>query len=294
MNPSRIRALPGLFLALLLAWLLAACTPAQLVVRSSQPLLEGGITAMNRETDLALARAAMPANLKMLEGMLVKDPHNHTLRLYAAEGFYGYSYGFVEPADPRRAATLYRRCYDHARLALQQDGLALDPAGAAPQALQQAVAKLGKPAVPALFWTASCLGKWIDLNRDKVAGIAGLGNAATLMQRVVELDDTFYHAGPDLFFGAYYGGRPPLLGGDYARSGQYFRRAAEITGNRLLLVDLFKAQYLYRQQLDRTGFQRALQHVLDTPADRYPELALINAIARVRARQLLQHEDEWF
>lgn len=294
MNLSRIRRLPGLPLVLLLPWLLAACTPAQLVVRGSQPLLAGGITAMNRETDLALARAAMPANLKMLEGMLVKDPHNHTLRLYAAEGFYGYSFGFVEPEDPQRAAALYRRCYDHARQALQQDGLALDPAGAAPQALRQAVAKLGKPAVPALFWTASCLGKWIDLNRDKVAGIAGLGNAATLMQRVLELDDTFYHAGPDLFFGVYYGGRPPLLGGDYARSAQYFQRAQEVNHHRLLLVDLLRAQYLYRQQLDRAAFHRALQHVLDTPAGRYPELALINGIARAHARQLLQYENEWF
>jgi hypothetical protein len=293
-KPTRTRTLTRLSIALWLLWLLAACTPAQLVVRGSQPLLEGGITAMNRETDLALARQAMPANLKMLEGMLVKDPHNHTLRLYAAEGFYGYSYGFVEPEDPARAATLYRRCYDHARQVLQQDGLAIDPAGAAPQALQQAVARLGKPAVPALFWTASCLGKWIDLNRDKVAGIAQLANAAALMQRVLELDETFYHAGADLFFGVYYGGRPPLLGGDFARAGQYFRRADEINDHRLLLVDLLKAQYLYRQQLDRTGFHHALQHVLDTPGGRYPELALINTIARARARALLQHETEWF
>jgi hypothetical protein len=286
-------------LTLLAAWLLPAlllggCSMAQLMVRGSQPVLEGGIRAMNRESDLQLARDAMPANLKLMEGMLVEDPHNHALRLHAAEGFYGYSYGFIEPEDRTRAAALYRRCYDHARLALQQDGLQADPATAPTEALHDAVARLGRPAVPALFWTASCLGKWIDLNRDQVAGIAGLGNAAALMERVLELDDSYYHGGANLFFGVYYGGRSPLLGGDFKRAGEYFRRAAEINGGKLLLVDVLEAQYLYRQQLDRTAFHRTLSAVLSAPVDSDPDLVLINRIARRNAGELLQHEEEWF
>ncbi len=279
---------------LLLPLLLGACSTGQLVVRGTQAILDSGIESMNRETDLQLARAAMPANLKLLEGMLIEDPGNHTLRLYAAEGFHGYSYGFIEAEDRARAAALYRRCYDHAVLALQQDGLTLDPAGASTEALHAAAAKLGERAVPALFWTASCLGKWIDLNRDSVAGIAGLGNAAALMERVLELDDSFYHGGPNLFFGVYYGGRSPLLGGDFARAEQHFRRAAEINGGKLLLVDLLQAEYLYRQQLDRAAFHQTLTAILAAAPDSYPEMALVNAVARQRAGVLLQHEDEWF
>lgn len=290
------RHLPPVVIAgsLLLPLLLGACSMGQLVVRGSQPILDSGIVSMNRETDLQLAREAMPANLKLMEGMLVADPRNHTLRLDAAEGFYGYSFGFIEPEDRTRAAALYRRCYDHALVALRQDGLQADPATTATDRLQEAVARLGKPAVPALFWAASCYGKWIDLNRDKIAGIAGLGNAAVLMQRVLELDDTYYHGGANLFFGVYYGGRSPLLGGDFGRAEQYFQRATAINGGRLLLVDVLKAQYLYRQQLDRAAFHRTLQAVLAAPVDSDPELALINTIARRNADDLLQHEDEWF
>jgi hypothetical protein len=279
---------------LLLPLLLCACSTGQLVVRGTQSILDSGIESMNREADLQLAREAMPANLKLLEGMLIEDPRNHTLRMYAAEGFYGYSFGFIETEDRTRAAALYRRCYDHALLALQQDGLSLDPATAGTQALLDAIARLDKPAVPALFWTASCLGKWIDMNRDSVAGIAGLGNAAALMERVLELDETFYHGGPNLFFGVYYGGRAPLLGGDFARAEQHFRRASEINGDRLLLVNLLKAEYLYRQQLDRDAFLNTLNAILTAPADLYPELALINGIAKQRAGNLLQHADDWF
>jgi hypothetical protein len=266
----------------------------QMVVRGSQTILDSGIEAMNRETDLQLAREAMPANLKLIEGMLLEDPHNRELRLYAAEAFYGYGYGFIEPENSVRAAQLYRRCYQHALLALQQAGLAIDPETTATGTLRDATAGLGREAVPALFWSASCLGKWIDHNRDKVTGIAGLGNAAALMQRVLELEDTFYHGGPHLFFGVYYGGRAPMLGGDFARSSEHFRRASEINNGKLLLVDMLKAEYLHRQQLDRDAFHRTLSNIVAADDDLYPEMALANAIARQRAAMLLAHEDDWF
>jgi len=274
--------------------LLSACSMGQMVVRGTTSILDSGMDAMNRESDLQLAREAMPANLKLMEGMLIEDPHNSTLRLYAAEGFYGYGFGFIEAEDTGRAAQLYRRCYTHAQAALQAAGLAIDPETSSEEALAGAVGKLDARAVPALFWTASCLGKWVDLNRDTVSDIASLANAAVLMQRVLDLDEGFYHAGPHLFFGVYYGGRSPLLGGDFARSSRHFARAAALNGDKLLMVDVLEAQYLDRQQLDQDAFHARLQHVLDAPDDLDPELALINGIAKQHAARLLEHETDWF
>jgi hypothetical protein len=279
---------------LLLPLLLGACSTGQLVVRGTQTILDSGILAMNRETDLALAEAAMPANLKLLEGMLIEDPGNHTLRLYAAEGFYGYSYGFIETTDRARASALYRRCYDHAVYALHQTGFASDPLTATSADLQAAAGALDKAAVADLFWTASCLGKWIDMNRDRVVSIAALGNAAVLMERVLELDDAFYHAGGHLFFGVYYGGRAPMLGGDYTRAAGHFQRAREINQGKLLLVDLLQAEFLHRQQFDRDAFHQALTGILDAPDDLYPDMAMVNAIAKQKAGLLLEQEDTWF
>ena len=64
--------------------------------------------------------------------MIIEDPGNTQLRLYAAEGFYGYTFGFVELQDSQRARQLYRRCYEHARTALQQSGVKLDPETSTP------------------------------------------------------------------------------------------------------------------------------------------------------------------
>ena len=276
------------------ALLTVGCSTGQMVVRGTQTILDSGIVAMNEETDLELAREAMPANLKLLEGMIIEDPGNTQLRLYAAEGFYGYTFGFVELQDSQRARRLYRRCYEHARTALQHSGVALDPETSTPADFEAAVARAGSDAVPAMFWTASCLANWINLNRDSPAGIAELASAAALMQRVMALDDTFYHGGPHLFFGVYYGGRSPLFGGDFRRSEEHFRRAAEINHDKLLLVDVLQAEYLDRQRLDRDAFHRHLTRVIEAPENLAPDMALMNAVAKQQAALLINEEDDWF
>ncbi|MGB5605173.1 MAG: TRAP transporter TatT component family protein [Gammaproteobacteria bacterium] len=274
--------------------MLSACSMGQLVVRGTQSILDGGIDAMNRETDLQLAGDAMPANLMLLEGLLREDPHNTELRLFAAQGYYGYSYGFIEDEAPARAAQLYRRCYTHARQALARAGITIDPEKATADTLQATLAGAGAGALPALFWSASCLGKWIDLNRDNPVGIAGLSSAAILMQRVLELDENYYYGGAHLFFGVYYGGRSPIFGGDYARAARHFQRAVEINGDKLLLTDLLYAEYLARQQLDRTAFHSRLTRIITAPDNLFPEMALANTIAKQKAQRLLALEDDWF
>lgn len=293
-NPRSLYTLARLTVLLGTLTLLTACSMGQMVVRGSQTILDSGIESMNRETDLQLARDAMPANLKLLEGMLLEDPNNTELLIYAAEGFHGYSFGFVEREDPARAKLLYRRCYAHAQQALQLAGVDVDPESASPGAVETAVSKAGNKAVPALFWTASCLGKWINLSRDDMSLVASLANTAVLMQRVMELDDEFYYGGPHIFFGVYYGGRAPMLGGDYSRAEAEFRRAAEINDNKLLIVDLLQAEFLDRQRLDQQAFHRRLTAIIDAPDDLYPEMALVNGIAKQQAAILLGHEDDWF
>ena len=288
MRTARATALLALVL------LLGGCSMGQVVVRSSQAILDSGIEAMNREPDLQLARDAMPANIKLLEGMLLEDPDNIELRLFAAQGFYGYSYGFIEDEDRGRAAKLYRRCYNHGLHTLNQLGQLPDPEHSSAEQLVAATQTYGADAVPSLFWTASCLGKWIDLNRDKVSSIASLATAAALMQRVIELDDDYYFGGAHMFFGVYYGGRAPMLGGNFARSEKHFSRAMEINNNKLLLVDVLKSEYLHRQKLDQTAFHDSLTRVISADDNLYPAMTLVNAIAKTKAQILLKKESEWF
>ncbi len=272
---------------------LSACSMNEMMVRASMPMLEGGIHAMNQETDLDLAEAAIPANLKMLEGMIQLDPDNATLHTYAAQGYYGLAYGFNEDTRPLRAARFYIRGMKHGFTALRLLGMS-DAASLSQDKLEAELKKLDKDDVAALFWTASNWAKWVDINRDKPEGIIALPKTTALMRRVLELDETFYYGGAHMYFGVYYGARAPMFGGDFKKAEQHFNRAREINDNNLLIVDVLQAQYLERQRFDKKKFNQLLTRVENAPDDLDPDMALMNQIAKRKARTLLTRESSWF
>ncbi|MCW9024227.1 MAG: TRAP transporter TatT component family protein [Gammaproteobacteria bacterium] len=272
----------------------SACSMNTMLVRASLPMIEGGITAMNRETDLELAKAAFPANIEMLEGMMVNDPSNETLREYAAQGYYGFAFGFVEDENKVRASKLYFRGYLHGIKALERYGLSREHMDNTLDNLQLAVNQLDEDATAALFWTASNLTKWVDMNRDSVESLSYLPRAVMLMERVLELDENYFMAGPHLYFGAYYGSRAPMLGGDFKLSEQHFNYARQHMNNRILMADLLQAQYLERQRFDEKAFNKRLTKVISAADDLYPDQALINAIAKHKASLLLEEGKAWF
>ncbi len=273
---------------------LSACSLSQLTVRASMPMIEGGITAMNMETDLALASSAIPANISLIEGMLINDPGNEKLRLFAAQAYYGYAFGFVEDSNPSRAARLYDRGYQHARLVLLNQGLNEQQLTGDLENLQQSINKLDKDAVPALFWAASCQAKSIDLTRDNARSLAQLPKAVMFMQRVLELDEQYFMSGAHVFFGVYYGSKSPMLGGNYKLSEQHFAQANQDNQNKLLVVNLLRAQYLERQRFDQQTFHDLLTRIIHASNTLYPEQALINEISRRKASLLLEKEEQWF
>ena len=282
-----------LLLLLLTSILLSACSMDRMLVRSSVPLIEGGVEALNHETDLDLAEDSIPANLNMLLGMIKIDPENAQLHTFAAQAFYGLAYGFNEDSRPERASEFYLRGTKHGITALELRG-ARNLADSTIDDFNSEVAGMRKGDVAAMFWTASCWAKWVDMHRDAPEAIAQLPRATALMQRVLEVDETFYYGGAHMFFGVYYGSRAPAIGGDFDKSLQHFDRAREITSGRLLIPDLLQAQYLARQQFDQEQFHRLLSGIVAAPDDLMPELALQNQIAKRKAAILLKKEAEWF
>jgi len=282
-----------LILIFITSLLFTACSMDQTLVRASIPMIEGGVEALNHETDLDLAEDSIPANLNMLRGMISIDPENTELHTYAAQAFYGLAYGFNEDTQPERPSDFYLRGMKHGIQALELNG-AKDLLDSKLADFNQEVSKMGKRDVAALFWTASCWAKWIDMHRDDPEAIAQLARATALMQRVIELEDTFYYGGAHMYFGVYYGSRAPTIGGDFNKSREYFDRAREITSGRLLIPDLLQAQYLARQQHDREQFHKLLTGIINAPDDLMPELGLQNQIAKRKAEILLKKEKEWF
>jgi hypothetical protein len=272
---------------------LSACSIDKMMVRASMPMIEGGIEAMNAEPDLQLAEDSIPANLGLLNGMIHLDPENIQLHVYAAQAYYGLSYGFTEDKDAKRSQKFYLRGLKHGLIALQLSGLG-NAKKLNPLDLEEQLQKLGEDDVAALFWTASNWAKWIDLNRDKASSLIQLPKPTAMMQRVLELDDTFYFGGAHIYFGVLYGARAPMFGGNFEKSRKHFDRAREITDNKLLVADLIQAQYLSRQMNDRADFHQRLTNIINAPEDLYPEATLLNQIVKRKAKRLLRYEARWF
>jgi hypothetical protein len=287
------KSLRHLFLLCLLLQL-GGCSFAELTVRASMPMIEGGMLAVNREDDLLLAEAAMPANIELMEGMLINAPDHRELRNYAAQAYYGYAYGFIEDQQPQRAAKLYRRGLNHALYNLHDQGISQAVLNGPLTELEQQLEQLNKKSVPALFWAASNWAKWIDHHRNQAEAIAQLPRAVLLMQRVLQLDENFYYAGPHLFFAVYHGSRSPMLGGNFELSAQHFDKARQLNSQPLLMIDLLQAEYLHRQMFDQQAFHSRLSKLVEQDVSAATDLALINNIAKRKAQRLLEKEAEWF
>ena len=123
--------------------------------------------------------------------------------------------------------------------------------------------------------------------------VADLPKVAAAMERLRALDPGFYYGGADLFLGAYYALRPKMLGGDPARAKAHFEAALAASGGRFLTAKLLYAQYYAVAAQDADLFKRLNGEVLAESPD-LPEARLANAVAKLKAKRLLEKTDELF
>lgn len=259
---------------------MTGCSLRMMALRSTSELLDKGISAFYEESDPAFAKEAIEGQLKLLEGLQKNDPDNKTILRLLAQGFGGYAFLFVEDQDPERARMFYKRGREYGRRIL---GTRLQQ----PQ-------NLGAGDVPALFWTAYCWGGWANLSRNDPEALADLHKVEELFRRVEELSPGFFYNGADLFLGAYYGSRPKLFGGDLEKSKSHFERALQRTSGKFLTVQALYARHYAVPAQDRKAFQSLLSAVLSAPPGLLPEQELANAVAKQKAKKLMEKIDELF
>jgi hypothetical protein len=262
------------------------------------------------ESDPVLAEQAAAGNLKMMEGLLEVTPDDAELLLLTSRSFTSYAFGFIEEeveiADEqydfetkaalvKRAVGFYERGREYGMRWIAQKRS--DFSGAVDRDLDSLAAALQeftREDVPGLFWTAYAWGSIINLQQSEPARLAELSKVEVMMERIRELDETFFFGGAHLFYGTFYGSRPEMLGGDPARSKKHLERAIEITGGRYLMAKYLLAKFYAVQTQDRELFETTLREIIDAPSDLFPEQRLANELAKRRARRMLERVDDLF
>lgn len=271
---------------------LAGCS--SLVIKTSLPLFEDQASVMKTESDPELARLAIPAQLKMLEGFLKSDPDNLELQRLLAEGYCSYSFAFLEDVDKKRAGNWYLRGKNYAMRALQSlTGNSKFSKGNL-TTWKNNLKKLDSRSLPDLYWLTQCWGGWLTVNLHNPFAFADISMIEPALEKVLALDSNFYYAGAHRGLGVFYGCRTKILGGNPEKAKENFEKSLSLTQGKFLMNSFLFAKTYAVQNQDRDLFERLLNEILDAPDDLLQEERLANEVAKLKAKALLESVDDLF
>jgi tetratricopeptide (TPR) repeat protein len=277
---------------LLLSIFLAGCV--RLITQFSPSLISNFTLSFFEECDPELARQSLPAELKLLEGLLKNDPQNKQLLATLSAGFTGYSMLFVEEENPERASELYLRARDYGLKALGRKGSFLRASSLNEDKTRTGLKTIGEREIEALFFTTMPWQAWINLNLDKPVALAQMGVAQACLERVLEINPQYFYGVPYVLMGAVLAAKPGLAGGNALQARGYFEKAMQVTDGKFYLVQYYFARYYAVRIQDKQLFVRLLKDLTKRRPDELKEACLINAVMRQRAKTLLNVSGDLF
>jgi hypothetical protein len=276
------------FLAAVVA--LSGC--ANIVNRATRQFTDNLTTGILNEDDVITVHDGVPAYLMLIDGIVEGDPDNASTLLAGAKLYGAYAGGFV--GDAARAQHMADHAYGYARRALcVREKKLCDTLQAPFDQFQTALEQSDKHDVETLYGFAAAWAGRIQVNTNDWNAIADLPKLQALLARVVALDPTYDNGGAYLYLGVINSIRPASLGGKPDEGKVNFEKALELSQGRNQMVRVLYAQFYARLVFDKELHDKLLNEVLaaDPVA---PRLTLINTLAKVKAKALLESGKDYF
>lgn len=299
MQRTRTRFLRSLALLLSAASLLPAgflggCSTSRLASRAMIPIIENTRDFALSYPDVETFLAATPSNLFLIEGMIESDRGNDKLRITASMLYFSYGFTKIEDRDPGYASFLYLKGLEHASAVLKKDAAVREGWNGRLDEFESICGRIEAGDVEALTWAAANWAQFISLHLDSTAVLPDIPRVTALLERSRELDEAYFMGLSHITLGILHAFRPPMLGGDPARSLENFTRAFELSQNNFFLCHYFYAKYYCYRTQDAAAFEDTLTAIIGRSAAAAPRYRLLNEIARQKARHLLEEKDELF
>ena len=280
-------------LTLVALLILPGCfSPQKMVSDRASSLFQDVALSAGRQSDVALVRSGTPAYLMLIDGMILSYPDNQDLLLAGAKAYASYA-SILEEGEQERIANLYGRGKEYAVRSLKVSPLFKNVTDTSLDVFQKTLEQAHKSDVPILFWVGSVWGSWIA-SSDSAEALADLPWVEALIERVLQLDPSYYWGSAHLFEAILLTARPEQFGGSLRKANEHFRKAMEYSKGKFLMTDVYYAEYYARQTLDRELYVSTLKRVLATSASVEPDLTLANTVAHQKAKRLLDQVDEYF
>jgi len=268
---------------LLCAFLLSGCS--SFMSSATVNMTDNLSHAILNNNDLATVEAGAPAYLLMIDSLLHGDPDNESLLRAAAILYTAYTDVFIK--DNARAQKLTGKGLAYAFHSLcvrRSDACSLRDIHF--QEFEKIIAAMKVKDVPSLYALGSAWTAWIQARQEDWNAVAEISRVEAIMQRIIELDESFQDGGVYLYMGALATFLPPALGGKPDVGRRHFERAIEISGNKNLMAKVIYARQYARLVFDRELHDRLLREVLKADPDA-PGYVLSNTLAQQQAQELL-------
>jgi tetratricopeptide (TPR) repeat protein len=266
----------------------------KLALKFSPSLIPSLTQTFFEECDAELARQSLPADLKLMEGLLRNDPNNKKLLTALCMGFTGYAMLFVEDEVPKRASPLYLRARAYGLKAIGLDEPLSMKDRRKTETFDVRLLALGKEEVEALFWATTAWNAWINLNLDKPAALGQLSNAKACLERILDIKPDYYYGAPYIMMGSILAARPAVLGGDHVKAREYFEKAMHMSHRKFFLAHYCFAKYYAVRVQDKQLFLKLIKEVDSTSPDELNEACLINTVMKEKTRSLKYVMEELF
>jgi hypothetical protein len=278
---------------LVLAAILLLTGCAGMMERATERLAGDLESAIREYDDPATVADALPAYLLLLEARLQSSPDSASLRLTTARltASHAALFGSSTEASARR---LTRRALEHARsgACLEYEPLCDVDTLTFPD-FEARLKRLSDEAlVPAYVLATTWVG-WIDAHSGDYSALADLPRVEALLDWIAARSPEHDDGAVWLYLAVLHSQRPPAAGGRPELARRYFERSREVSDGRNLLIDVMLADHYARLLFDRDLFVRALERVVASEVEA-AEYRLVNAVARQRARELLDQTERIF
>lgn len=249
-------------------------------------------SAMLNNNDIDTVKTAVPAYLLMVDSFVRDDPENINLLVARAKLYSSYASVFVE--EKSRVKRLSQTAFDSALLAAclhREDSCKIRSQPF--DSFKQLLAKLTKDDVTVFYTLGTSWAGWLQANSNDWNAIAELPRITAIMQRLVELDETFQYGGAHLYLGFTETILPPALGGEPDKARAHFERAIELSEGKNLYAKVFYAQRYAKLVFNRELHDKLLHEVINADPNA-EDFTLMNLMAQTRAKQLLKEADDYF
>lgn len=273
---------------------ISACGPVKnTAIKAVAPVLGNVNQAIFHQSDVQLVRDGLPANILLVEGLIRTAPNNYDMLVMATTAFTGLAL-IVENDEPERATALYDKAKDYGIRALRRHkGFRKSMDDGKP--FHESIKLVNdKKYLDALLWTGLAWGLNIMLNIDDPMALVSATDVKAIMGQVLKIDHTYFYGMAHVFFGSYYAILPSIFGGGPDVVQGEFDKAFEISDNKFLLARVFYARYYATLLLDEELFENTLNEVIDSDVTALPEIAFLNALAKEKAKRLLEDKDKYF